>query len=55
MQHHTIDHTLTFMNSLLINLILLTLTNMEQLPEQNLEAAGSAPKNFARFTGKYLC
>ena len=55
MQHHTIDHTLTFMNSLLINLILLTLTNMEQLPEQNLEADGSAPKNFASFTGKYLC
>ena len=43
------------MNSLLINLILLTLTNMEQLPEQNLEADGSAPKNFASFTGKYLC
>ena len=52
MQHYTIDHTLTFINSLLIHLILLTLTNMEQLPEQNLEADGSVVKNFESFTGK---
>ena len=55
MQHHTIDHTLTFINSLLIHLLLLILTIMEQLLEQNPEADGSVLKTFASFTGKHMC
>ena len=54
MQHHAIDHTLTFIQWLLI--YLLTLTILTQPPEQNSEAAaGDVLKNFANFTGKHLC
>ena len=56
MQHHTIDHALTFIYSLLVNLVLLTLTVMIQLPKQNLEvAARGVLKNIANFMGKHLC
>ena len=55
-QHHTMDHTLTFIHWLLIYLILLTLTILTQPPEQNSEvAAEHVLKNFANFTGKHLC
>ena len=54
MQYHAIDHTLTFIHSLLI--YLLTITILTQLPEQNLKApTGGVLNNFAIFTGKYLC
>ena len=39
MQHHTVDHTLTFTHQLLIYHILLALTILTQPPEQNSEAA----------------
>ena len=56
MQHHTMDHTLTFIHWLLIHFILLTLTISTQPPEQNSEAAaGHVLNNFANFTGKHLC
>ena len=54
MQYHAIDHTLTFIHSLLI--YLLTITILTQPPEQNLKApTGGVLNNFAIFTGKYLC
>ena len=56
MQHHTVDHTLTFTHQLLIYHILLALTILTQPPEQNSEAAaGVVSKDFANFTGKHLC
>ena len=55
-QHHTMDHTLTFIHWLLIHHILLTLTILTQPPEQNSEAAaGHVLKNFANFKGEHLC
>ena len=57
MQHHTVDHKLTFIHLLLINVILFTLTIMTQPPEQNTEEAGAGGvlKYFANFTRKQLC
>ena len=56
MQHHTIDHTLTFIHSLFIHHILLSLAILTQPQEQNSEAAtGAVLKNFANVTGKDLC
>ena len=56
MQHHAIDHTLTFIHWLFIIIYLLTLTVLTQPPEQYLKAAtGGVLINFANFTGKHLC
>ena len=47
MQHHTIDHPLTFIQWLHTHLMLLTLTTMTQPRVQNSEAvAGGVLKNF---------
>ena len=43
-EHHSIDHTLTFIHWLLILLLLLTLTIMTQPPEQNSVAVAGGVK-----------
>ena len=54
-QHHTMDHTLTFIHWLLMHLTLFTLTILTQPPKQNSEAAtGHVLQTFANFTGKHL-
>ena len=56
MQHRTVDNRLTFIHSLHMHLIFITLTIMTQPPEQNSKGAtGGVLKIFANFTGKHFC
>ena len=54
MQHYAIDHTLTFMHSLLIHLMVVIYTyNSDNPPEQNSEAAAGGVLKVLQISQEY--